>query len=62
MFVVCLFMSYTPTDALGVVGLEIKAYKGETSLGTYKTKKEALKKAEEYGGNGDYLKTIKIKW
>ena len=32
------------------------------SYRAYKTKKEALKKAEEYGGNGDYLKTIKIKW
>lgn len=32
------------------------------SYRAYKTKEEALKKAEEYGGNGDYLKTIKIKW
>ena len=61
MFVVCLFMSYTPTDALGVVGLEIKAYKGETSLGTYKTKKEdfTVQKYTNTGtvklyGDGDY--------
>lgn len=61
MFVVCLFMSYTPTDALGVVGLEIKAYKGETSFGTYKTKKEdfTVQKYTNTGtvklyGDGDY--------
>lgn len=43
MFVVCLIMSYTNTQArevLGVSGFTVKAYKGETSLGEYRTKKE----------------------
>ncbi len=40
MFVICLVMSYSSIDAgsTGIAGLEIKAYKGETSLGVYKTK------------------------
>lgn len=43
MFVVCLIMSYTNTQArevLGVSGFEVKAYGLETSLGEYRTKKE----------------------
>lgn len=43
MFVVCLIMSYTNTQArevLGVSGFEVKAYRSETSLGEYRTKKE----------------------
>lgn len=43
MFVVCLIMSYTNTQArevLGVSGFKVKAYRSETSLGEYRTKKE----------------------
>ena len=43
MFVVCLIMSYTNTQArevLGVSGFEVKAYRSETRLGEYRTKKE----------------------
>ena len=43
MFVVCLIMSYTNTQArevLVVSGFEVKAYRSETSLGEYRTKKE----------------------
>lgn len=43
MFVVCLIMSYTNTQArevLGLSGFEVKAYRSETSLGEYRTKKE----------------------
>ena len=43
MIVVCLIMSYTNTQArevLGVSGFEVKAYRSETSLGEYRTKKE----------------------
>ena len=43
MFAVCLIMSYTNTQArevLGVSGFEVKAYRSETSLGEYRTKKE----------------------
>lgn len=45
MFVVCLIMSYTNTQArevLEVSGFEVKAYRSETSLGEYRTKKEAF--------------------
>ena len=38
MFVVCLIMSYTNTQAREVLG--VKAYGLETSLGEYRTKKE----------------------
>ena len=43
MFVVCLIMSYTNIQArevLGVSGFKVKAYRSETSLGEYRTKKE----------------------
>ena len=43
MFAVCLFMSYTNIQArevLGVSGFKVKAYRSETSLGEYRTKKE----------------------
>lgn len=69
MFGVCLFMSYLPVDAgsLGVVGLEIKAYSAETSLGTYRTKTEDFTVQKYYNtgavklyGDGDYT-NIKVK-
>lgn len=43
MFAVCLIMSYTNIQArevLGVSGFKVKAYRSETSLGEYRTKKE----------------------
>lgn len=43
MFMICLVLSNTNTkayDVTGVTGLKIKAYQTETSLGSYKTKKE----------------------
>ena len=53
MFALCLFLSYAPTEAqeiLGISNIEVKAYKGETSLGKYKTKTSISKQTYENVG------------